>query len=206
MVSECATFERVDSLLSYNPETGIFHWRVSRGRLAKAGSIAGSPHKNGQIQICIDRKLYKAHRVAHLLMTGSWPDGNPEHESRIGSDNRWINICDLATRRENGGNRNLNRNSTSGLKGVTWSKQKRKWVSQIEVLDRRLHLGYFTDPRLAGITYDAAAKLVFGLRFSCLNFPPEESDRIVLSDRILSYINGGMWILMAARMKERGDD
>lgn len=33
--------ERLKELLFYSPENGQFTWRVSRGRLAKAGATAG---------------------------------------------------------------------------------------------------------------------------------------------------------------------
>jgi hypothetical protein len=122
-------------------------------------------------------------------MTGHWPEGNPEHENRIKSDNRWSNIKDLATKRENGGNRGPQLNNTSGLKGVSWNRRAKKWQAQI-VFGRHINLGLFEDLRLAGLTYDAASKLVFGLRFSCLNFSAEDSDHIVLSDRIMRLIGG----------------
>jgi hypothetical protein len=119
-------------------------------------------------------------------MTGHWPDGNPEHENRIPGDNRWENIKDLApSQSENGGNQGLRRNNTSGLKGVSWLSAKQKWMAKIEIRRKQINLGHFVDPHLAGLTYDAAAKLVWGLRFSNLNFPAEESEHIVLPDRVL---------------------
>lgn len=86
--SECVSFGRVDSLLSYDSETGKFHWRVPRGR-ARAGSEAGFLDKcSGYFLIQIDGKQYRAHRVAHLLMTGHWPEGEPDHENLDKADNR----------------------------------------------------------------------------------------------------------------------
>jgi hypothetical protein len=93
---DCASFERVDSLLRYVPLTGLFYWKISPWRHVKAGDEAGSLDFNRYITIGIDRKKYQAHRIAHLLMTGHWPIGNPEHENQIRSDNRWENIKDLA--------------------------------------------------------------------------------------------------------------
>ena len=95
LISECATFERVDGLLRYVPLTGIFYWKVSLTHSIKVGDEAGSPDKNGYILIKIDGKLYRAHRIAHLLMTGHWPEGEPDHENRNPSDNSWINICEV---------------------------------------------------------------------------------------------------------------
>jgi hypothetical protein len=184
----CATFDRVDSLLRYEFLTGKFYWKISRGRTAKSGSEAGS-YSEGYIVIKIDGKSYKAHRVAHLLMTGSWPDGEPDHENRIRHDNRWENIKDLVSdRSESMGNQGIRTDNSSGMKGVTWHKRIQKWQSRIG-MGKLIHLGIFDDPSLAGLTYDAAAKIVWGRRFACLNFPWGDSDNVVLSDRVMRKLN-----------------
>jgi hypothetical protein len=55
--------KRVDFLLSYDPETGKFFWRVSRYKV-KAGSEAGYLNRSkGYIEIKIDGKSYYAHQV-----------------------------------------------------------------------------------------------------------------------------------------------
>jgi len=182
--SECASFERVNSLLRYDPESGLFYWRVHR-RSVRAGSEAGTLLKSGYIRVGIDGEQYQAHRVAHLLMTGRWPERDPEHGNRIRHDNRWSNICDVATRSENSGNQGFREDSSSGLRGVSWHIGAGKWLAKIMFNGRAVHLGYFTDLRLAGLTYDVAAKLAWGERFSCLNFSSGESDNIVLSERVL---------------------
>lgn len=100
-----ATFERVNELLRYEPETGKLYWKISRKGVKGAGSEAGCLRKDGYIYIGIEGERHLAHRVAWLLHEGHWPDGNPEHENLIKSDNRWENIKDLATGSENMGNR-----------------------------------------------------------------------------------------------------
>ena len=184
-----ATFDRINSLLSYDPETGSLHWRVSpRCSDIPVGSEAGFLSQ-GYIKIGIDWDEYLAHRVAHLLMTGHWPEGNPEHANRIRHDNRWENIKDLARNQsENGGNHGLNSNNTSGLKGVCWDTWSSKWMARIKFQWKMINLGRFEENRLAGLHYDAAAKLAWGPRFACLNFPSEDSDYIVLPERVISLL------------------
>src|ERR1019366_5029466 len=115
------TFEMVNKLLRYDPEMGKLYWRISSAKRIKVGSEAGSLSKStGYITIRIEGKLYQAHRVAWLLHEGHWPEGNPEHENQNKSDNCWKNICDLATKSENGANQVISNRNTSGLKGVTW--------------------------------------------------------------------------------------
>ena len=50
---------------------------------------------------------------------------------------RWV------THKENGMNRLLNINNSSGVKGVTWHKQKKKWCARIRIDGISIHLGYF---------------------------------------------------------------
>ncbi len=47
------TAERLRQLLSYDPESGLFVWRVGRGK-AKPGSVAGTVNDDGYIIIGID--------------------------------------------------------------------------------------------------------------------------------------------------------
>src|ERR1019366_6377154 len=127
--------DMVEGLLSYDPETGKLYWKVSpKHSHVKAGSEAGSlSSSHGYVQIQIAGRLYQAHRIAHLLMTGHWPERDPEHENRIRSDNRWENIKDLATKSQNQGNKGLNVNNNSGFKGVAWDVQRQKWISYIKI-------------------------------------------------------------------------
>ena len=66
------TYERAQEVLVYNPETGSLHWRVARPGAPK-GALVGTRSSEGYTQIEIDYRLYKAHRVIWLLMTGNWP-------------------------------------------------------------------------------------------------------------------------------------
>jgi hypothetical protein len=121
--------ERLKEILIYDPDTGIFTNKVSRGRGGKAGSPAGYLRKDGYITIKIDKIDYLAHRLAFLYMTGSIPD-LIDHKNRIRSDNRWINLRE-ATSQSN--NRNCTASSKSGYLGVHWNKQLQKW--QVQVID-----------------------------------------------------------------------
>ena len=58
-------------LLSYDPLTGVFHWRVKRKRVF-AGDIAGSITPIGYRMIAVAKKDYAAHNLAWLWMTGEW--------------------------------------------------------------------------------------------------------------------------------------
>jgi hypothetical protein len=61
------------------------------------GSIAGSLHKDGYVYIGIDGRLYLAHRLAVLYVTGEWPEQEVDHKNGVRDDNRWRNLRDASS-------------------------------------------------------------------------------------------------------------
>jgi hypothetical protein len=129
------TAERLREVVTYDPETGYFTWlpRAGTDRCTKAWTKrhahrrAGYLHKpSGYWLITVDGKLYKAHRLAHLHMTGEWPAKTIDHVQRQRADNRW-NELRPATLAENGANTGLARSNTSGCKGVCWDPVNQRW-------------------------------------------------------------------------------
>ena len=138
------TQEYLKSILSYNPETGIFTWNKDIGRKIKAGDVAGGVECEGYITIGINNKIYKAHRLAWLYMTGKWPPNQIDHKKHIRNDNRFSQLR-LATNEENGKNRSLNKNNTSGVSGVSWNVRDGIWQIQIRINKKRKNIGSFFD-------------------------------------------------------------
>ena len=128
-------------ILEYQPETGLFFWKRS-GKGIKKNRKAGHLSKDGYVDIRIKNCLYPAHRVAWVMMTGSWPDNFVDHINRIRSDNRFVNLRE-ATKAENAQNTDLPSNNTSGYKGVVWHKPNRNWCAQIIINKKHIHLGSF---------------------------------------------------------------
>lgn len=133
------SIKRLSALLSYEPESGNFRWKESRGRV-KSGSVAGSIDGKGYITIKIDGENYRAHRLAALLMDGKWPPNDIDHVNRDRTDNRWSNLRH-ATRYQNCWNCRTKDSNTSGYPGV--QKHGSGWVVRIRVKDRRLYLGTY---------------------------------------------------------------
>ena len=136
------TQARLKELLHYNPETGVFTWKVTM-RGVKLGSIAGGISCYKYTQIKLDGVQYKAHRLAWLYMAGGWPD-QIDHINQVRTDNRWLNLRNV-TQRENQKNKALRKDNATGLAGVSWHKINKKWMSHIKVDGKRIYLGYFTD-------------------------------------------------------------
>ena len=129
-------------LLSYDPETGIFKWKVNRGRLMK-DSVAGSKMNIGYFQIKINYRKYLSHRLAFLYVYGRFPKGQIDHINGVRDDNRIENLRDV-TRTVNNQNTKRTKNNTSGFTGVYWHKAGNKWVSRINVNKKNVHLGSFS--------------------------------------------------------------
>ncbi len=124
--------------LKYDPLTGVFVWRVSRGAKKKTGDEAGYVQPTGYKCIGLLGKRYLAHRLAFLYMEGVFPKDEVDHLDHNRADNRWANLRH-ADRATNARNRSLSKNNTSRTTGVYW--YKRKWVAYIKVNGKRYHLG-----------------------------------------------------------------
>ena len=75
-----------------------------------------------------------------------------------------------ATQTQNNRNRRkFNLPTKSKYKGVYWKQPIKKWVAQIGVNKKIIHLGCFKKQKAAAKAYDKAAKKYHG-EFACLNF------------------------------------
>lgn len=158
------TQEYLKSILRYEPETGKWFWRISKGSVT-AGLLAGSIQGKGDyryINIMINGKSYLAHRLAHLYINSEWPENHIDHEDLDGLNNKWKNIR-KATRSQNLGNQKTHTNNTSGFKGVSWDKKANKWSARIQVNGKSKFLGYFAkeDIDKASNAYEKAAEELF---------------------------------------------
>ena len=145
------TAERVRELLAYDPETGVFTWRVRRGRSAPAGSIAGWRDRGDYVLICVEQCAYFAHRLAWLYVNGQWPVGDIDHMNGIPFDNRIENLRDVNRSLNMQNLRRANRNNKLQLLGVT--KSGKGFAAQIVVGGRALYLGTFPTAQFAHECY-----------------------------------------------------
>ena len=148
------TQDRLKQVLDYSPETGLFCWRVNRSRLAKAGTVAGTPDKDGYVHICIDQKLYKAHRLAWFYVHGEWPADQIDHINLVKNDNRIANLreCDKSQNMAN-----TKARGALGVKGVYFDKRRKNYCAQIIKDGAHKHLGSFNSIEQASAAYQVAA-------------------------------------------------
>ncbi len=126
--NETVTYERLKRLLHYNPDSGLFTWLMRTSNRVRVGDIAGCIGKDdGYVRLSIDGVLYLGHRLAWFYMTQEWPPVDADHENRITSDNRWINLRP-ATRGQNSTNQRKRR---VGLKGCYQNPKSGSWIASI---------------------------------------------------------------------------
>jgi len=148
------TKERLKELLNYEPDTGVFTWRISRGR-AMVNTEAGNLHHSGYTCIKIDGKSYRSHRLAFLWITGEFPPHDVDHRDGDVANNRWKNIRH-ATKSENMQNRGLNSNNKTGFPGVSYHKAAGKFMATIKVNSKNRYLGLFDTAETAYLAYSKA--------------------------------------------------
>lgn len=150
-----------------------FTWKTCRKKVQK-GSVAGSVCGNGRklyVKVRIGR-LYRAHRLIWLIVTGEWPKYHIDHVDNDGTNNRWSNLR-LATLNQNQHNRELSRANLTGYKGVSRANNLSKpYRANITIGRERRHLGYYRSAEEAAHAYDESARELFG-EYARLNFPHE---------------------------------
>lgn len=126
------------------------------GKIWKGSREVGSLDNNGYRRVCFNGKRPLAHRLAWFLYYGEWPTDQIDHINGNKDDNRISNLR-LASDFQNMWNRGKPQNNTSGFKGVSWHKQRQKWIALIGVNGVLKYLGYFEDLEKAAAAYQTAA-------------------------------------------------
>lgn len=155
------TLERLNQVLSYDPETGLFRNKEWRGGTARANEVCGCVSDAGYLRARIDGKYYLLHRLAWFLVHGSMPDQEIDHINGVRTDNRIENLR-RATRQQNAYNTKPRSNSASPHKGVTFAAHANLWRARLHVNKRELHLGYFQTAAEAHEAYKRAASEFHG--------------------------------------------
>lgn len=149
------TVERLRELLSYNPETGEFHWVDDRGNNRMKGKRAGTVNAKGYRVIEIDGKAHREHRLAWLYVTGDWPEQEIDHRDLNKLNNRFDNLRP-ATRSQNTSNKVVQKNSRTGVRGVNL-RENGKFRVSVGVNGKRINVGTFDTLPQAHMAYIRAA-------------------------------------------------
>ena len=150
------TVESLRGLLDYDPDTGIFCWRVSRGNRIKVGAAAGTVSSNSYAVIKINGMPFKAHRLAWLHFHGVCPEHQIDHIDENKSNNRISNLRDVPQSMNQHNAIKPRKDGTSGYRGVSWERGNKRWRAQIQANGRKQCIGYFKSAEEAHAAYLAA--------------------------------------------------
>ncbi len=170
---------RLLQLLSYDPETGIFTWRVRTSNRIKVGARAGSRHVGGYTEIGVDGFRYLAHRLAWFYVHKEWPVDEIDHRNGVRTDNRISNIRP-ATQAENNQNHRgpSSKNMYSGIIGA--HKCRDRWAARISVNGYPRHIGVYATAEEAHVAYVEAKQQLHP--FSTLTLKVDEAGKLVRDD------------------------
>lgn len=155
----------VRDALSYNPDTGVFVWRVTRH--VRAGTPAGYVDPDGRRYVTVSKRRYRTSILAWFFFYGVWPTSEVDHRDRDTGNDRIANLR-LATRAENAANRGRQSNNTSGFIGVSFHKPTGRFQAYVMKDQRATFLGRFDTAEEAARVRDAAAAAIHGT-FASLN-------------------------------------
>lgn len=130
-----------------------------------AGRPAGTVRSDGRRRIlfkcCGESFRVYGYHVVWMLVRGAAPMARLDHiDGNCGNDA--IENLREATQSQNIANAKMFAHNTSGVRGVSWRKERRKYRAHIKVRGKYRHLGYFDDLAEAKAAYAAAAYQHFG--------------------------------------------
>mgnify|MGYP003394149988 CR=1 FL=1 len=136
------TQKRLKELLHYAPKTGTFTWLISpRGR-TRPGDVAGGPDGHGYYRVQMEGIRYRAARLAWFYVYGCWPTVEVDHINGDRSDNRIKNLRE-ATRAQQNQNLGIGLRNKTGILGVSWNKERKKWRAEIKIDNKSICLGRY---------------------------------------------------------------
>ena len=138
---------------------GKLFYKNDVGKKMKAGSEAGN---FGVVYsfVCINSKKYLLHRIIYLWHHGSVPK-SIDHINNDPLDNRIENLRP-ASSSQNNHNRSINKNSTTGVKGVYWNKSNGKYLARIRKNNKFVYAKYFDCLEEAKMEIEVAREKIHG--------------------------------------------
>lgn len=134
--------------------------RVHQRKQPSGKTSLGWRDTDGYLLFRYKGKTYKTHRVLFYYYHGYYP-AQVDHIDGDVVNNKESNLR-AATYKENGRNRKLAVNNSSGCTGVSYDKKQSKWLSQIMLNGKSIVLGRFNDLDLAIQARKGAEQKLFG--------------------------------------------
>lgn len=156
--------EYITECFHYDPDTGLLTWKerplhhFKNLQVCKAinntylGKTAGFLKVSGYCRVVLNKKEYNVNRIIWKYVTKEEPLKSIDHINGIKTDNRFINLRE-ATHSQNSFNRKIDKDSSTGFKGVCFNKATGKYRSFIHVNRKQLFIGGFNSAQEAHDAY-----------------------------------------------------
>lgn len=148
--------ETLRKYINYDPLTGNLTWkrrsidmcssekeqkRFNTRWAGKSATSTSVSNKRKYISKCVyfEGKQYRSSHVAWAIHYGAWPTETIDHINHDATDDSAANMREVSLI-ENRRNYSRQINNTSGVPGVSWSKQKGKWKATIKAGGKERHL------------------------------------------------------------------
>lgn len=156
------TQKRLHELFEYREDGNLIR-KVRTARCTKIGDVAGSfQGSSGYFRVRIEEKDYQVHRLIFLYHHGYLTEGlHIDHIDGNPGNNRIENLREV-TRSQNLMNSKIRSDNKSGVKGVYWNKEKRKWKTTVKMNGKEIFLGYHDFKEEAAAAAKAAREKYHG--------------------------------------------
>lgn len=150
-------YKKAASMVVYDKDEGTFVWLPksklesdsARWNSRHAGKGCGAVNPGGYrgIQFVFSGHgtfRVMAHRLAWFIVNGVIPEFDIDHINQDRLDNRISNLRDVS-KSLNLRNKSMGKNNTSGVTGVTWEEQIKKWRARALVDGVDNNIGFFAE-------------------------------------------------------------
>lgn len=159
--TDIATFvAELRAAFSYDPTIGRLE-RIDGPTGPKPAHGVGSKNECGYYRRRFKGRKYYAHVLAWAHHYGEWPSGEIDHIDGNGSNNAIANLR-VVDRTAQCWNRGVRADSATGVKGVCWDKQHRKYRVQLVANGKRVHQSLHADIDEARAAYERAVRAHHG--------------------------------------------
>ena len=144
-------------IFHYDNDQCCFYWKKPTSFRVKKGDRAGYIDELGYRRISINNIRYREHQLVWLIERGSLSILQIDHIDGNKLNNHINNLREV-TNKQNSENKSINKNNTSGIKGVYFDKARSKWHACITNNYKNYSLGRFKTIEEAKNAYIYAAK------------------------------------------------
>ncbi len=123
------TYDDAVKYFSYDDKRGGLIRAISRG-CSPAGATVGCVGSGGYMETKINGEKHYIHRLVWFVCKGYFPENDVDHINRVRTDNRIGNLREVSRscNLKNCGNWSTNK---TGVRGVRWNHDRKKWEARI---------------------------------------------------------------------------